>query len=75
MIGPLMTGSAMTGPMITGRCCTGSGRSARRVPGAAASILPGALLAFLAEVPFVHRRLVDRCNGRGFRPNRRHAAA
>ncbi|HWD98529.1 MAG TPA: hypothetical protein VG345_05820 [Bryobacteraceae bacterium] len=39
---------------MTGRCCTGEGRSrrlARRLSGAAASVLPGAALVLLPKCP------------------------
>ena len=40
--------------MTTGRCCTGEGPSrplARRLSGAAASVLPGAVLVLLPKCP------------------------
>ncbi len=39
---------------MTGQCCTGEGpsrRLARRLPGAAASMLPGAMLVLLPKCP------------------------
>jgi hypothetical protein len=36
---------------VTAQCCTGGGPSARRLSGAAASILPGAVLVLLPKCP------------------------
>jgi hypothetical protein len=53
---------------MTGQCCTGGGPSARRLSGATASIVPGALLALLPKCPLCIAAWLTAVTGVGFPP-------